>query len=551
MKEFKTLKILDKLSGLYKRAGVDYDVLRVILKAKLTMDGRRKSTIFNNDNKKSKKDSNEFFKALIIYAIVGAFMSLILLFDFNIMYIMAGYFSAIMIMILTVFISDFSYVLLDVRDKNILLSRGISNKTINAAKITHVFIYVMYLTLSLVGVAFILSLKKGIVFFAIFVLSIIFIDIFMIIITALSYLLILKIFDGEKLKDMINFVQIFLSILMVLIYQIVPRLFGVIDLGNITYNEKLWHLLIPPMWFAAPLSIVYGEGISIIKIIMSLLALIVPILSIIIYIKLIPTFERNLQKLNNNSEEGKEKNKNIAKVSNFICRDNIERAFFRFSVGIINSEREFKLKVYPNLGLGIVLPFVFLFIGLQNGDSFKEVIISMRNSNMFLSVYAFALVIPNIIIMLSYSERYLGAWIYKVAPINNYKNVFKGVIKGAFYKLIIPPFIVLSLIFIWIFGARVIIHLIISFLSFIILTVLNFSILKKAMPFSRKFEATNSSESLISVFGSMFCVLLLWGLHYLAILFNSIIIYTVILIILNIVLWNLVFNFINKKLKSL
>ena len=232
-------------------------------------------------------------------------------------------------------------------------------------------------------------------------------------------------------------------------------------------------------------------------------------------------------------------------------RDNIERAFFRFSVGIINSEREFKLKVYPNLGLGIVLPFVFLFIGLQNGDSFKEVIISMRNSNMFLSVYAFALVIPNIIIMLSYSERYLGAWIYKVAPINNYKNVFKGVIKGAFYKLIIPPFIVLSLIFIWIFGARVIIHLIISFLSFIILTVLNFSILKKAMPFSRKFEATNSSESLISVFGSMFCVLLLWGLHYLAILLNSIIIYTVILIILNIVLWNLVFNFINKKLKSL
>ena len=536
MKEFKILKVLDKLSGFYKRAGVDYDVLRIILKAKLTMDGRRKSTVFN-DNKKRNKDSNEFFKALIIYGIIGLFMSLILLFDFNIMYIMSAYFSAIMIMILTVFISDFSYVLLDVRDKNILLSRGVSNKTINAAKITHIFIYVMYLTISLVGIAFIISLKKGIGFFVIFALSIIFIDIFMIIITALSYLLVLKVFDGEKLKDMINFVQIFLSVLMVVIYQIVPRLFGVIDLSNITYNEKLWHILIPPMWFAAPLSIAYGEGISSIKIIMSALALIVPVLSIFIYIKLTPTFERNLQKLNNNSEEGKEKNKYIVKASNIICRDNIERAFFRFSVGIINSEREFKL--------------VFLFIGLEHGDSLRDTILSVRNSNMFLSVYAFALVIPNIIIMLSYSERYFGAWIYKVAPINSYKNVFKGVIKGAFYKLIMPPFIILSLIFIWIFGGKVIIHLIIAVLSFTILTVLNFLILKKVMPFSRKFEATNSSESLISVFASMFCVLLLWGAHYLAIKFNIGIIYAVVLIILNIILWNLVFNFINKRLKSL
>ena len=30
MKEFKVLKVLDKISGLYKKFGVDYEVLRLI-----------------------------------------------------------------------------------------------------------------------------------------------------------------------------------------------------------------------------------------------------------------------------------------------------------------------------------------------------------------------------------------------------------------------------------------------------------------------------------------------------------------------------------------
>lgn len=246
MKEFKVLKIIDKLSWLYKKAGVDYDVFRLILNTKLTMDGRRKATVFN-DSRKNKEDSNQFYKALIMYALFGVFIGLMLIIDVNKMYLMTIYFSAIMFMVLTIFISDFSYVILDVRDKNILFTKGVDNKTLNAAKITHVVIYMIYLTLALVGFSFIISFKYGGLYSLIFLLEIILLDIFMIIITALVYLFVLKFFDGEKLKDMINYVQIVLSIAMVVLYQIVPRLFGVIDVSNIIYKEKIWHLLIPSM----------------------------------------------------------------------------------------------------------------------------------------------------------------------------------------------------------------------------------------------------------------------------------------------------------------
>ncbi|MDV4149636.1 hypothetical protein R0131_02195 [Clostridium sp. AL.422] len=548
MKEFKVLKIVDKLSFLYKKAGVDYDMFRLILNIKLTMDGRRKATVFN-DTRKSKKDSNEFYKALIMYAFLGTFIGLMLIFNINKMYIMTVYFTAIMFMVLMVFISDFSYVILDVRDKNILYTKGVDSKTINAAKITHVFIYMLYLTLALVGVSFIISFKYGVGYSLIFLLEIILLDIFMIIITALAYLLVLKFFDGEKLKDIINYVQIALSIFMVVLYQIVPRFFGVIDTFNITYNEKLWHLLIPPMWFSAPLSIISGEGITLLKIIMCVLAITVPIASIIIYIKLIPSFERNLQKLNNNEDKVKEKNKLWIQINNIFCNDNTERAFFNFSLGIMNSEREFKLKIYPNLALGIVLPLIFLFPGVSSNGS--EIFEGLRNSRFYLSIYAFALVIPNIIVMLRYSEKYLGAWIYEVAPIRNTSSIFRGVIKGALYKLMLGPYIIISIIFTFIFGPKVIIHLIVAFLVFILLMIINFGVFKKEFPFSKKFEATNTGESMLALMVSFGGIIMLLAIHFL-ISKNILLIfiYLICLIIVDLLLWKFAFNISKDKLKS-
>ncbi|EOR27290.1 hypothetical protein A500_05366 [Clostridium sartagoforme AAU1] len=548
MKDFKVLKILDKLRFFYEKSGVDYDILRLIINTKLTMDGRRKATVFNNERKKKKGESNEFYKSLILYAFIGIFFGLTLIFRINMMYQMSIYFAAIMFMILTVFISDFSYVILDVKDKSIIYTKGIDSKTINAAKITHVCIYIIYLTLSLVGFSFLLSFKYGIAFFLIFLIEIILIDVFMIMITALLYLLVLKFFDGEKLKDMINYVQTILSIFMVIIYQILPRIFQFIDLDKIVYTYKSWHILVPPMWFAAPLSIIDGEGITVYKIIMSILSLIIPIISLIVYLKLTPTFEKYLQKLNNNNEKSKEKNKLILKISKLVCKDKIERAFFKFSVQIINSEREFKLKVYPNIALGIILPFIFMLVGFRGG-SISSIRNNLVNSSLYLSIYAFTLIIPNIVVMLKYSEKYSGAWIYEVAPIKNISSIYKGVIKGMFFKLVIPPYILISILFIIIYSEGVIKHLIIVLLSIILITILNFLISSKSYPFSEKFEGTNNGSSVGIAILSIVFILVALMLHILSNFFNiGIYIYGLVLLIIDVILWNTAFNIPKNKL---
>ena len=220
MKDFNTLKFLDKFKYVFQKLGINYEIMRKILQIKLIMDGRRAPTIINNSNKKEKDDDNKFMKSLWMYSIFGIFLAILVVPKKSIMMQMSIFFGILMFMLITTLISDFSSVLLDVRDKNIMLTKPVDSKTINAAKVIHVFIYMFYITIAMTGIALLVSLRHGVKFFIVLVLEIILIDIFMIVLTSLIYLLILKFFDGEKLKDIINYVQIILIMVMTIGYQL-------------------------------------------------------------------------------------------------------------------------------------------------------------------------------------------------------------------------------------------------------------------------------------------------------------------------------------------
>ena len=73
---------------------------------------------------------------------------------------------------------------------------------------------------------------------------------FIIALTSLIYIFVLKLFSGEQLKSMINYIQIIFAIGIIIGYQIIIRAYGFIDL-EATYLFEWWHLLLPPMWFCS------------------------------------------------------------------------------------------------------------------------------------------------------------------------------------------------------------------------------------------------------------------------------------------------------------
>lgn len=539
MNDFKFLKFLDKFQSVYRKFGVDYGTMRLILKVKLTMDERRVPTIMN-DNRNEDKGKNKFMKSLLFYGIMGLFIGMFTFLPINKMYVYTMVFSMFMFLILTVFISDFSSVLLDVRDKNLISTRGVDSITINAAKVTHICYYVFLISLSLGWLAIIGSFKSGILTGVLFLIEIFVVDIFMIVITALLYFIILKFFNGEKVKDIINFVQIMLTIVMAVGYQFLGRVFSFVGF-NMTYTEKLWNLIFPPMWFAAPMHLVEGGRPSSINIALTVIAILLPLIFIIFYVKQSNNFELYLSKLNSNDSKEKEKRKGIFfKIGKKFCRSTTEKAYYTLAASIMKKEREFKLKVYPSLGFTIVFPILFIFIFSNDNkfNSFIEWQNTLTNSKNYLNIYFFAFMISTVMTMLQYSQCYKAAWIFKTTPLSDEGEIYRGSYKAFLFNILLPIYLFESIIFIFCFKAKVIIHLAIA-LIFIALIIPSLHIVSNfSLPFTEEFNAGDNSSNVITMIISL-CIIGAGAFihNILGERITLLIIYGVILICLNLILW--------------
>ena len=538
MKDYKILKFLDIFKGLFEKMGIDYEPMRRILAMKLLLDSRRVSTVLSN-NKKPKKDGNNFILSLGMYLLIGVILIPLVIFGGNYLFQMNMVLGVILFVLMTSLIGDFSSVLLDLRDKEIIFSKPINSRTLNMAKMIHIFLYISMITMALAGPPLIASLfKKGLVFFLLFLGEIILLSLFSIVATALMYLVILRFFDGEKLKDIINYVQIGLTIALTVGFQIVTRAFQFVDLDNIVFEPSWWKYLLPSIWFAAPFELFISNNRDIQIIIYSILALLIPIISMIIYIKLMPTFESSLQKLNSTGGNKKRSGQLTRRISKIICRTKEERIFYNFATNMMKNERTFKLKVYPQLGFGFIFPFIMIFSmsqGLDSGDIFSR--------NTYYSIYFVGIMVPTLLIFLQYSGNYKGGWIFDTMPIKDRSPIYKSTLKAAFINLITPVFLLIAIIFLFIYKWSIILNLIITYLILMLYTRISFIFVEKNIPFSKAFEVSQSGGNFIY---TMVCIMIIGGLawtHFMAEKISyGLYIFVPVLIIGNLMAWNIGFK---------
>lgn len=545
MRDFRTLKLLDRFEKVFSNFGVDYKIMRRILQVKLTMDGRRVPTIFSqNAKKKDKEINNQYIKSLWIYVLFSLFMLPFVLMGDNYLFQMSFFFGIFTFFVMTSMIADFSSVLLDIRDRNILFPKPVDRKTISTAKMVHVVIYLSFLTIALVSIPLIVGLvKNGFLFFLVSVVSIILIDLLIVCLTALIYLFILRFFDGEKLKDIINYVQIGLSLMIMVGYQLLVRSFQFINL-TVSLEPQWWQIFIFPMWYGASMEMMMNGAFQLFYLVFSAFGILIPLLSIWIYMKLNHVFEQNLQKLTYHGKAKENKQSKLARLFlKAICHSNEERAFFRFASSMMKNERDFKLKVYPSLGFSIVIPFIFIMNGFDTNLD------HLSTSNSYLTIYFSLIIIPTIMILLKFSGKYKGAWIYRVAPTQQLKPIFSGTIKAFIFKLYLPVYLLLSAVFIALFGWRILPDLVVVFLNACIYAVVCFMILKKSIPFSESFDQYNQNSNSAIIFGLMMFVGLFAGLHFVSTLFSyGIYLYMVIAIICLATIWKLAFNITWEKI---
>jgi len=545
LKEFTILKFLDKIKWIYEKSGVDYNIMRKIFKLKLIMDQRRPQTALASSRKEPKEDNNYFN---LVYAIFGLIIGSFIFLPYPVFIKMNLVIGMIMFMIMSTMISDYSSVLLDLRDKNILLTRPMNSKTINAAKLTHILYYLFSLNLAIAGPSIAFSVfVYGVPFSIVYLIVILFISAFVVFFTSILYYAILNFFDGERLKDFINYFQIILTVFMSLAYQFIGRIFSLVDL-KAAYSPKLWHLLVPTTWFAAPLYIISEKAITPAMIAFSMAGVIIPVATLVLYIKKVgPSFEKKLLKLNTHygKNEKIRDGLNIRRnpIISLFCRERLEYTFYYFIKSVVANERKLKLKLYPTFAFAAIFPLLFLFNQFNRFSTFEQSIKSLSQGKYYLYLYLSCLFLTSSLLIFTYSEKFKGAWIYKAIPVKSPVVPIKAGLKVFFLRYVLPVLLISSIPFMLIYKVAFLKHLLIIILNSMLACLIYFNLLKKHLPLSRDFSNQQDNSERMILF-NLFIFGLMTALHYASNLVPyGIYIYTAVVLILFIITWKVSFNF--------
>ncbi|HMQ61533.1 MAG TPA: hypothetical protein PKE06_12745, partial [Flavilitoribacter sp.] len=197
------LFIIRLLKPLWKRLGVNYDQLKALMEARLLMETRRRKTW--QQNKSSNSGGSSWLIYLSFFFIGGGALAAIIQFD----HVGSGltlYFLIWMVFFSVTLISDFTEVLIDVRDNYIVLPRPVNDRTISASRLMHIVIYLAGLTVPFMLPALIyMAVMFGITGVLIFIFLQLLSELMVVFGINLIYLGILRFASPARFRDMIGY----------------------------------------------------------------------------------------------------------------------------------------------------------------------------------------------------------------------------------------------------------------------------------------------------------------------------------------------------------
>lgn len=437
---------LDRMQGLLGRLGVDYPQYRLIVQTKLKLAVRDHVGLGLATNPNRKPSSHPLRNSFLIYLLVGVLMAVFLAIPYPAFYIFSAYFGMIFLMSFLNMLTSYSGMMLDPRDRTLYVTRGVSELTLSLARLTVVGMY-MFLNVFALGLPGVVPVftRFGLPAAIGLIASIIVLAAFAFLLALFIYLLVLHFFDGERLKNILNLVQIVMVIGLYLAGQILPRLH--VAAGAFVQGPQhfVWYyILAVPMWFAGIPLLAMGQ-LSVLNVLLTLLALGITILLAFVYIHHASNFENALAKLEQSDGKRHRDSRYFKLTQHLLTHSAIERTYFAFGWQILREEREYKLRVYPQIAYGLIIPIVFVLAFSLDGTLNQIMaIIGQFGPYMILSLF-FGL--PLAVFSLRFSTQAHAMRLFQRVPFNQHGLLLRGIVKAMFARLVLIPSMLLTVSF--------------------------------------------------------------------------------------------------------
>lgn len=535
MDKFLLKMIYAVLKGWLYKTGADAEQMNRIVATKLIMDRRRVN--FNWKQKAQKEDTNHMLRVQFMYALFGFFVGMVLLAIPNFIFSYIIFHAYILFMMAMTLITDFSSIMLDTTDTQIIGPRPVSSRTLFMARLVHILIYIFQLTLALTIIPLgIIFFKMGVLVGLSAILTLLLTVLLAVFFTYLLYLLLIRVTSEQKVKDVITYFQIFMTIFFALGYQLLPRFVNFVDLDS-SFTLHWYSWLLPPVWMAMTLDAVYQQLFDPTHLMMIGLAIFVPVFFFWVLTKyLAPYFAKKLAATGQDNtapvvmaaNDGRKKGKPYAAIwSEWVCVNIQERAAFLATWRITARDKSFKLKAYPSLAYIIIFIFIFAF---RSGKPVAEYWQELPTTRTFLwFIYMPVISVGSLLTLATYSEQYMASWIYYASPLKTPGLLISGALKSLIVKFFVPIYLLLFAFSYYVWGFAIVDDFVLGLVNNICLFFLFARFQSHFLPFSKEPNAKEQSGRFITVMVQLLLVAVLTGLHYLAAAYLNWIIYVMII----------------------
>jgi ABC-2 type transport system permease protein len=517
--EFLLLQLIWYFRGFFTRRGVDVSQMLTIVQVKIMMDKRRVQMGWKT-GQQVKEDRNNLRLILFSYLIIGGITALVMEEIPSFLLAMIIVHAYVLFMMSMTLITDFSSVLLDTADNQIMLPKPVGAKTLFMSRIIHILIYLLEFSIAMAIFPMIVIIYKyGVITGLGAVLTILLTVLFSVFITYLLYMLLLRYSNEQKLREIITYFQIFMGIIFMVGYQVIPRMMNLYS--NFSSFTLHWYgNLLPPVWMAYALDVLHSRSLNAVHLEMLFLALVMPVIGFWILIKwLAPVFGKKMEALEYDSS-GKHSSagngrsgKNLSTLfSRFTCGAKTEKAAFELVWKITGRDKGFRLQFYPSFAYIFV---ILLLLFLKNGKPYSEYIQELSKSNYWLwLIYLPVLAVSMSHTLVGFNENYQASWIYHSLPVSRPGELVTGTLKALLVKYLFPIYLILFFIALYIWHQKILIHFAFGLLNSSLCFFIIASFSDQYLPFSRQPQTRQQTGRFMLFFIQLLVMGLLVGLHY-------------------------------------
>jgi len=510
--------------------GVSIPQLQAILTTKLIMDDRRVSTL-QQARQQRLKPNKPAEKATLFTVFISALMGCFYLFCFSIgsdyTTKLTFYFSFFIVILSVTLISDFTSVLIDVRDNYIILPKPVTDRTVVLARLLHIFIHICKIVVPMCLPAFIfLWIKDNSIAALIFLVLVLFVTLFTIFLINAVYIIILRITTPQKFNNVISYIQIFFAIISYASYQVFPRMVNKMNFRDFDVSSKKWILLAPSYWFASAFNLLFTFHTTPVQAMAAIAGIVFPVGSMFVVVKyLAPAFNQKLSMISGSDATPvavttqRSRKSFAATLASLVTTNKTERTGFLFAWKMTGRSRDFKVRVYPGIGYMVVL----IVAAILGNRRFGMEGLKQDTMPLIFFIYLSRLLLMQAIMNGNYSDKYKAAWMFLTAPVKEPGQIISGSIKAMiikFYSLLAVAIIIVSLVTA---GPSLLPNVLLAICNQLLISYCVMMIGAKSLPFSQVLGTAQKSGQFLRSLGMMAINLVIALLHYLIHSYQSIV----------------------------